>query len=197
MVTKNKTEKEESYITKRVNKNLVFNVNSFNTDRPVNPTNDNNKSLSRNNSAEESAENNNVFPSVTAHRLQNVKNVTIGALNVNSLRNNKIGAVQELITNNIDICLLSQTKIDENFPNQQFNISNYKTFRRDRNKHGEGLLFYINKNIPCKLINYEIESDFEMIMFEFWLKLENGFVLVFTNHHPKTKIVFLIFFLKS
>ena len=69
MVTRNKTEKEESYITKRVNKNLVFNVNSFNTDRPVNPTNDNNKSLSRNNSAEESAENNNVFPSVTAHRL--------------------------------------------------------------------------------------------------------------------------------
>ena len=171
MVTRNKTEKEESYITKRVNKNLVFNVNSFNTDRPVNPTNDNNKSLSRNNSAEESAENNNVFPSVTAHRLQNVKNVTIGALNVNSLRNNKIGAVQELITNNIDICLLSETKIDESFPNQQFNISNYKTFRRDRNKHGGGLLFDINENIPCKLINDEIiPSDIEMIMFEFLVK---------------------------
>ena len=192
---RNKTEKEESAIAKRVNKNLVLNVNSSNTDRPVNSTVDSIKSLSRNNSAEVRAEND-VFPSVTAHRLQNAKNVTIGALNVNSLRN-KIGAVQELITNNIDICLLSQTKIDENFPNQQFNISNYKTFRRDRNKHGEGLLFYINKNIPCKLINYEIESDFEMIMFEFWLKLENGFVLVFTNHHPKTKIVFLIFFLKS
>ena len=79
----------------------------------------------------------------------------MGALNVNSLRN-KIGAVQELITNNIDICLLSETKIDESFPNQQFNISNYKTFRRDRNKHGGGLLFYINENIPCKLINHEI-----------------------------------------
>ena len=75
--------------------------------------------LSRNNSAEERAEN--VFPSVTVHRLQNVKNVTIGVLNVNSLRN-KIGAVQGLTTNNIDICLLSQTKIDERFPKQQFNI---------------------------------------------------------------------------
>ena len=192
---RNKTEKKESALAKRVDKNLVLNVNSSNTDRRVNPTVDSIKSLSRNNSAEERAEND-VFPSVTKHWFQNAKNVTICALNVNSLRN-KIGAVQELITNNIDICLLSQTKIDENFPNQQFNISNYKTFRRDRNKHGEGLLFYINKNIPCKLINYEIESDFEMIMFEFWLKLENGFVLVFTNHHPKTKIVFLIFFLKS
>ena len=102
---RNKTEKEESPIAKRVNKNLVLNVSSSKTDRPVDPTVDSIKSLRRNNSAEERAEND-VFPSVTAHRLQNAKNVAIGTLNVNSLRN-KIGAVQELITNNIDICLLS------------------------------------------------------------------------------------------
>ena len=107
---RNKTEKEESAIAKRVNKNLVLNVNSSNTDRPANPTVDGIKSLGRNNSADERAEND-VFPSVTTHRLQNAKNVTIGALNVNSLRN-KIGSVQELIINNIDICLLSETKID-------------------------------------------------------------------------------------
>ena len=100
---RNKTGKEKSAIAKRVNKNLVPNVNSCNTDRPVNSTVDSIKSLSRNNSAEVRAEND-VFPSVTAHRLQNAKNVTIGAINVNSLRN-KIGAVQELITNNIDIVL--------------------------------------------------------------------------------------------
>ena len=52
-------------------------------------------------SAENAARAENIFPSVTAHRLQNAKKITIGALNVNSLRN-KIGAVQELITNNID-----------------------------------------------------------------------------------------------
>ena len=72
--------------------------------------------LSRNSSAEERAEN--VFPSVTAHRLRNAKKVTIGYY---SLRN-KIGAVQGLTTNNIDTCLLSHTKIDERFPKQQFNI---------------------------------------------------------------------------
>ena len=70
--------------------------------------------LSRNNSAEERAEN--VFPSVTVHRLQNAKNVTIGVLNVNSWRN-KTGGVEELIKNNIDICSLSETKSDENFQN--------------------------------------------------------------------------------
>ena len=62
--------------------------------------------------------------------------------------------------------MLSETKIDENFPKQQF-----KTFRRDRNKHGGGLLFYINENIPCKLINDKIiPNDIEMIMFEFLVK---------------------------
>ena len=111
-------------------KEFFFNVNSSNADRPVNPTVDNSQSSSRNNSAEEMAEND-VFPSVTTHSLQNAKNLIIGALNVNSLRNN-IGAVQDLITNDIDICLLWESKIDENFPNQQFNINNYKTFRRDK-----------------------------------------------------------------
>ena len=66
-----------------------------------------------------------------------------------------------------DICLLSDTKIEQNFPNQQFNISNYKTFRRDINKCGGRLSFYVNENIPCKLINYEIiPIDIEVIMFE-------------------------------
>ena len=113
MATRKKTGKEESAIAKRVKK--AFNANSANTDRPVNPTVDNNKSLRENNAAEESAEND-VFPSVTAHRLQNANNVTISALNVTSLRN-KIGAVRELIKNNIDICLYSETKIDGNFAN--------------------------------------------------------------------------------
>ena len=81
--------------------------------------------MSRNISAEEKAEND-VFPSVTVHRLQNAKNAAIDALNVNSFRS-KTGAVDDVITNNIEICLFSETKIDENFPNPQLSISNYKT----------------------------------------------------------------------
>ena len=98
---------------------------------------------------------------------QNAKNVTIVALNVNSFRN-KIGAVEESFTNNINIILLSGTKIDESFPDQQFNIWNYKNFRGNKNNHSGGLLFHIIQNIPCKFINEEIiPSDTEMIMFEF------------------------------
>ena len=77
----------------------------------------------------------------------------------NSLRN-KIEVVEELMQNNIDISLFSETKIDETFPNQQFKISGYKMFRRDANKHEESTMFYINKNLPCKTVNVEGISDY-------------------------------------
>ena len=60
-----KRKKKKICNSKKVKKSL--NVNRCNTDRPADPTVDNNKSLSRNNSSEERAEND-VFPSVTAHR---------------------------------------------------------------------------------------------------------------------------------
>ena len=63
--------------------------------------------------------------------LKSPKNVIIGYLNIYSLRN-KFAAVEELIKEKIDIGLISETKIDESFPNQQFKINGSKTFRRDR-----------------------------------------------------------------
>ena len=79
-----KRKKEESAMEKKLKKSL--NVNRCNTYRSADLTVDNNKSLSRNNSSEERAETD-AFPSATPHRLENAKNVTIGVLNVNFLRN--------------------------------------------------------------------------------------------------------------
>ena len=68
---------------------LVINIYNPNADRPLNSTVDNNKPLSKTNSVEKSTENY-AFLLVVAHRLQNPKNITIGRLNVNSLRNKKL-----------------------------------------------------------------------------------------------------------
>ena len=35
----------------------------------------------------------------------------------------------------------------------QFKINGYKLFRRDRNRFGRGLMFYLNEEIPCKFLN--------------------------------------------
>ena len=134
------TSTEDFLKRKAANKKLCFDYSIVKTDRPIitysrNSNNERNrvKSLLRINECS------NAFKSVKAHRLQNPKNVRIGHLNINSLRN-KITAVEELTQNKIDICLISETKLDETFPNfQQFKIHDYKKFCRDRDKHGGGV----------------------------------------------------------
>ena len=69
--------------------------------------------------------------------------------------------------NNIDISLFPGTKLDETFPNQQFEIRGYKMFRRDRSKHDRGNMFYINENIPFKTVNVEaLPDDNEVTLIE-------------------------------
>ena len=94
------------------------------------------------------------FPSVQAHRYKNPKNVIIGHLNVNPLRN-KFVTVDKLTKGKIDICLISETKVDESFLNQKFKINGYKMFRKDRDRFGGGLMFYVNEQIPIKVLYLE------------------------------------------
>ena len=49
--------------------------------------------------------------------------------------------------------LFPETKLDKAFPNKQFKICGYKMVRRDRNKYGRDIMFYINENIHCKTVN--------------------------------------------
>ena len=51
-------------------------------------------------------------------RLNHPKNVIIGHLNINSIRN-KISGFKDLVLTETDIFLLSETKIDDSFPNCQ------------------------------------------------------------------------------
>ena len=123
-----------------------------------------------NHSFENNKECSSAFKSVQKHRLRNPKNIVIGHLNVNSLRNT-IEAVEELVQNKVDICFLSETKIDDIFPNKQFMLNGYKLFRRDRNCHGGGILCYINETFPSKIVNVEgIEKDCEIVLIEFSIK---------------------------
>ena len=59
----------------------------------------------------------------------------------------KIREVNELITNKIDICLIPETKLDQPFPNQQFQIHGFKMFCRGRGKYSA-----VNKTIPSNVL---------------------------------------------
>ena len=73
-------------------------------------------------------------------KLQNPNKIVIGHLNINSIRN-KFEFLKEIVGKNIDILLVSESKIDDTFPIGQFTMQHYHTpFREDRNGKGGGLI---------------------------------------------------------
>ena len=67
------------------------------------------------------------------------------------------------VKGNIDIVMISETKLDESFPSSQFFLRGYSVpFRFNRNGNGGDILLYIKDDIPSKLLsmNKNIERFF-------------------------------------
>ena len=97
-------------------------------------------------------------------RQKNPKMVTVGHLNISSIPN-KFDGIMDIVKHNLDIFVISETKIDESFPNPQFFCEGYSLpHRRDRCLGGGGLLMYVNQDIPsCILKSYIIPDDIEIL----------------------------------
>ena len=88
-------------------------------------------------------------------------------LNINSFRN-KFVFVEDIIKL-FDVFLVSESKLDQTFPSNQFRINGYKIFRLDRNCFGDGSFLYINENIPCKPLQEHVDfPHFEVIAIKFY-----------------------------
>ena len=85
-------------------------------------------------------------------RIKNVNRLIVAHININSIRN-KFELLAQNIATNIDILMISETKIDESFLIGQFLIKGFSTpYRLDRNDKGGGILVYVREGIPSKLI---------------------------------------------
>ena len=90
-------------------------------------------------------------------RLKLLHNPLIAYLNINSLRN-KVNDLGEILKDlPLDYMVISETKLDESFPNSQFKLNGYEVrARRDRHKHGGGLIEFVRQGFICKrLKKYE------------------------------------------
>ena len=118
----------------------------------------------------------NAFTSTKGIKAKHPKNLFFGNLNVNSV-GNKCVSIEEFIKRTFDIFLISKTKIEDSFPNAQFKIEGYKSFWKDRDDFGEGLLFYVNEKLNCKsLESYLPNTIMEILPLE--LRLLNSKVLI-------------------
>ena len=91
----------------------------------------------------------NMFESVTSQpnnflnniRVSNANRLIIGQLNINSLRN-KIDALKTIISGKLDILVITESKLDNTFPTNQFLIDGFSVpFRLDRDSSGVGSLY--------------------------------------------------------
>ena len=69
---------------------------------------------------------------------------------------------------NLDILLITETKIDSSFPEAQFDIDGFTIpYRVDRDCHGGGIVLFIRQDIPSKLlINLKISENLEGVFVE-------------------------------
>ena len=72
------------------------------------------------------------FEKLKNTRLKNPNRLIIAQLNINSLCR-KFDSLVQMVHNNLDILLISETKIDSSFSTAQFQIEGYTTYRLDRN----------------------------------------------------------------
>ena len=115
---------------------------------------------------------------------KNKNKILIGHLNINSLRN-KFSPLKQIIQDNIDIFLVSETKIDNSYPEEQFTISGFSTpHRLDRNDSGGGLLLYVREDIPSKLV--KSENEYEGIFVEINIKKQKWLISCSYNPHLKS-----------
>ena len=76
-------------------------------------------------------------------RKNNSKKIIIAHLNINSIRN-KFDFLADIVKDNIDVLMISESKLDDSFPDSQFLIEGFgKPFRLDRNRNGGGIMLFI------------------------------------------------------
>ena len=116
-------------------------------------------------------------------RIENPSRIIFGQININSMRN-KFDLLMYIIKNEIDIFMISETKIDNSFQISQFTMTGYSIpLRLDRTSHGGGILLFVREDIPCRIIKTDCDADFKGILAEINLRKKKWFLCCSYNPH--------------
>ena len=126
------------------------------------------------------------FENLRKIRINNVDRLIIANLNINSIRN-KFDQLKLLIKDNIDILVVTETKVDASFPASQFKIDGFSIpFRLDRTSNGGGIMIYVREDIPSKILNkHKFPSDIEGLFVE--INLRKTKWLLFGAYRPPSQ----------
>ena len=89
--------------------------------------------------------------------------------------------------------MVSETKIDDTFPESQFLIKGFsKPFRLDRAAKSGEILLYIREGIPCRYIKQiTLNNSFKEFFVELNLKSKKWLLGCSYNHHKENMVCHL------
>ena len=92
------------------------------------------------------------------------------------------------VKDNIDILILSETKLDSSFPHAQFSIEGFsKPYRLDRDRNGEELILFVREGFPSKLLRSKFNSgNKEYCLVEINLWKRKWLIVSLYNPHKTT-----------
>ena len=119
---------------------------------------------------------------------KNLKNPFLCYLNINSLRHKIIDLRHILIHTGVESVVIGESKLDSEFPDDQFHIDGYSfpPYRRDRNQHGGGLLMFTRNDLITRRLENFKSSNIEMICIELIIS-KRKWVIFSVYRPPKTK----------
>ena len=116
-------------------------------------------------------------------RTENPSRTIFGQIVINRMRH-MFDLLMSIIKNEIDIFIISETKIDNSLQISQFTMTGYSIpLRLDRTSHGGGILFFVREDIPCRIIKTDCDADFEGILAEINLRKKKWFLCCSYNPH--------------
>ena len=116
-------------------------------------------------------------------RTENPSRTILGQININRMRI-RFDLLMSIIKNEIDIFMISETKIDNSFQISQFTMTGYSIpLRLDRTSHGGGILLFVREDIPCRIIKTDCDADFKGILAEINLRKKKWFLCCSYNPH--------------
>ena len=125
-------------------------------------------------------------------RTKNVDRPIIGQININFLEK-KFEPLLSLVKDKIDILMISETKLDDSFPLNQFEIEGYsQQYRLDRDCNGGGIIIYVRDHLPCKQIkSHNLPENVEGLFLEINIGKTKWLLVGGYNPHKESISYFL------
>ena len=107
------------------------------------------------------------FSSLDGDLISNYRGLKIAHLNINGLLSKLDFLKIMLQKSKFDVFAISESKLDANIHNNEIKIDGYNLYRLDRNRHGGGVLFYVNEQLESHPLKHLTDLNIESI----WIKV--------------------------